>query len=59
MCRRVYHHVDVRVYRYISGDSHLEIDSKHWLPRVPEKFRDRAPRLVKLDDGADAWIVED
>jgi predicted TIM-barrel fold metal-dependent hydrolase len=59
MCRRVYHHVDVRVYRYISGDSHLEIDSKHWLPRVPEKFRDRAPRLVKLDDGADAWVVED
>ena len=34
-----------RNYRYISGDSHLEIDSKHWLPRVPAKFRDQAHAL--------------
>jgi uncharacterized protein len=45
-------------YRCISGDSHLEIDSKAWLPRVPAKYRDAAPRLVRLDDGADAWLVE-
>lgn len=45
-------------YRCISGDSHLEIDSKAWLPRVPAKHRDRAPRLVRLEDGADAWLVE-
>ena len=44
-------------YRCISGDSHLEIDSKAWLPRVPAKFRELAPRLVRLDDGADAWVV--
>ena len=24
-----------RQYRYISGDSHLEIDSKYWIDRVP------------------------
>jgi predicted TIM-barrel fold metal-dependent hydrolase len=46
-----------RRYRYISGDSHLEIDSKHWIDRVPERFRDRAPRLVRQPDESDAWII--
>jgi predicted TIM-barrel fold metal-dependent hydrolase len=44
-------------YRYISADSHLEIDSRHWLDRVPAKHRDRAPRLVRQADGSDAWII--
>jgi hypothetical protein len=47
-----------RVYRHISGDSHLEIDSRYWIDRVPEEHRDRAPRLIRLPDGADAWMVE-
>jgi predicted TIM-barrel fold metal-dependent hydrolase len=47
------------LYRYISADSHLEIDSKHWLDRVPEKYRDLAPRLVSQADGSDAWIIGD
>jgi len=46
-----------RPYRYISADSHLEIDSKHWLARVPEKFRDFAPRLARQPDGSDAWLI--
>jgi len=48
-----------RNYKYISGDSHLEIDSKHWLPRVPEKYRDQAPRLVRQAHGGDAWLIGD
>jgi predicted TIM-barrel fold metal-dependent hydrolase len=48
-----------RQYRYISADSHLEIDSKHWLGRVPAKYRDWAPRLVRQEDGSDAWIIAD
>ena len=44
-------------YRYISGDSHLEIDSKHWIDRVPAKYRDQAPRLVRQADGSDAWTI--
>ena len=48
-----------RLYRYISADSHLEIDSKHWLDWVPEKYRDLAPRLVSQADGSDAWIIGD
>jgi predicted TIM-barrel fold metal-dependent hydrolase len=49
----------LRHYRYISADSHLEIDSKHWLERVPAKHRDLAPRLVRQPDGSDAWTIGD
>jgi predicted TIM-barrel fold metal-dependent hydrolase len=48
-----------RLYRYISADSHLEIDSKHWLGRVPQKYREWAPRLVRQPDGSDAWTIGD
>ena len=48
-----------RSYSYISGDSHLEIDSKYWLERVPAKYRDQAPRLVRQPDGSDAWKIAD
>ena len=48
-----------RPYNYISGDSHLEIDSKHWTTRVPEKYRDQAPRLVRQPDGSDMWMIGD
>ena len=47
-----------REYRYISGDTHLEIDSAQWVERVPAIHRDRVPRLVRLPDGGDAWLVE-
>jgi uncharacterized protein len=47
-----------REYRYISADSHLEIDSKRWIHRMPAQYRDRAPRVVRLPDGSDAWLVE-
>jgi predicted TIM-barrel fold metal-dependent hydrolase len=47
-----------RDYRYISADSHLEIDSKWWIDRVPAQFREQVPRVVHLPDGSDAWLVE-
>src|SRR5919202_4061381 len=47
-----------RSYRYISADSHLEIDSKWWIDRVPAAYRDQAPRVIRLPDGSDAWLVE-
>jgi len=47
-----------REYRIISGDSHLEIDSKWWVDRVPARYRARVPHLVPLADGGDAWLVE-
>jgi predicted TIM-barrel fold metal-dependent hydrolase len=41
-----------------SADSHLEISPERWTERVPVKYRDRAPRLVKLANGGDGVIVE-
>ena len=45
-------------YRLFSADSHLEISPERWTARVPAKYRDRAPRLVKLPNGGDGVIVE-
>jgi predicted TIM-barrel fold metal-dependent hydrolase len=42
----------------ISGDTHLEIDSTAWIERIPARHRDRAPRVVRTPEGADAWVVE-
>ena len=47
-----------RTYRLISGDSHLEIPCDWWTPWVPAKYRDRAPRRIKLPDGGDAYLGE-
>jgi predicted TIM-barrel fold metal-dependent hydrolase len=45
-------------YKLISADSHLEIDSRWWRDRVPTQYRDQAPRVVRLPDGSDAWLIE-
>jgi hypothetical protein len=45
-------------YPIFSADSHLEISPQRWTGRVPEKFRDRAPRLIKLPNGGDGIVVE-
>src|SRR5438093_1183708 len=44
-------------YPYVSGDSHLEIDSKNWIDRVPATYRDQAPRVIRTEQGHDAWVV--
>src|SRR5262249_43713844 len=47
-----------RQYRLMSADGHLEVPPERWSHRVPEKFRDRAPRTLKLPDGGDAQMIE-
>src|SRR5207244_3127564 len=42
----------------ISSDGHLEVRPERWSPRMPAKYRDRAPRTIKLPDGGDALLVE-
>src|SRR5438046_10688620 len=44
-------------YRLISADSHVNEPPDLWTSRVPAKFRDRAPRIERFDDG-DAWVLE-
>ncbi len=47
-----------RRYNVISADSHLDLSPDRWTHRVPTKWRDRAPRRVRLDSGEDAVIME-
>lgn len=45
-------------YDVVSGDSHLEFDPGKWTPRVPAKWRDRAPRRITLPTGGDGILME-
>ena len=47
-----------RHYELISADGHVETPPDPWVRYVPEKWKDRAPRLIKLDDGGEGWVVE-
>ncbi len=47
-----------RYYQVISGDGHVETPPQSWAKYVPEKWRERAPRLISLPDGGEGWIVE-
>ncbi len=48
-----------RDYRYISADSHLEgAGLDEWPLRMPEQYRDRAPRRIKMPNGGYGLIVE-
>jgi predicted TIM-barrel fold metal-dependent hydrolase len=45
-------------YNIISGDSHLDIRADRWTPHVAARWRDRAPRMATLANGADAMLLE-
>ena len=44
-------------YTLISADAHINEPPTLWQDRVPEKFKSRAPRMERLEQG-DAWIME-
>jgi predicted TIM-barrel fold metal-dependent hydrolase len=46
-------------YKIISSDSHVIEPWFLWQERLPAKYRDRAPRLVRMDDGSDRLVCED
>jgi predicted TIM-barrel fold metal-dependent hydrolase len=48
-----------REYHLISGDSHMEVAPERWAKFLPEKYRELAPRTVKLPTGGDAMQVGD
>lgn len=48
-----------REYRIVSADSHLELAPDRWTPRVPERYREQAPRVVKLPEGGDGLALGD
>ncbi len=45
----------VREYRIIDADQHIIEPVDLWERWLPKKLRDRAPKLVKDEDGGDAW----
>src|SRR5438094_39627 len=47
-----------RTYRVISADGHLETPPDGWVKYVPAAYKERAPRMVKLPEGGEGWIVE-
>ncbi len=47
-----------RTYRFISADGHIETSCEHWTGRVEEKYRDMAPRHIRLPNGGDGFLVE-
>ena len=47
-----------RHYRFISADSHYESPPEAWTHRVAGKYRDRAPRRIKLANGKDGLAME-
>ena len=47
-----------RPYEGISAAGHLEFPPDRLIPFVPEQYRDRAPRLVKVAGGGEAMLLE-
>ena len=47
-----------RQYRVISADGHIDLNPDVWTHRVAAKWRDRAPKRVKMPNGSDAIVVD-
>lgn len=47
----------MRNYEIVSTDSHLEVPPDSWRPFVDPEFREYAPKVVKLPNGGDAWLM--
>lgn len=47
-----------RYHTIISVDDHVVEPPNMFEGRMPAKFRDRTPRVVDLDDGSQAWLLD-
>ena len=45
-------------YKIISSDNHIYEPPDLWTSRVDARFRDRAPRVVRLEDEGDWWFCD-
>jgi predicted TIM-barrel fold metal-dependent hydrolase len=45
-------------YKCISGDGHIDLNPDIWRNRVQIKFRERAPKRVKMPNGSDAVVID-
>ncbi len=42
----------------VDVDSHFTEPRDFWTSRAPSKFRERAPRVIRADDGSERWVVD-
>ena len=47
-----------RQYKCISGDGHIDLNPDIWRERVQGKWRERAPKRVKMPNGSDAVVID-
>ena len=47
-----------RQHKVFSGDGHIDLNPDVWRNRVAAKWRDRAPKRVKMPNGSDAVVVD-
>jgi predicted TIM-barrel fold metal-dependent hydrolase len=47
------------IYKAISADSHVNEPARMFIDRMPARLKDRAPRIIELDNGGEAWQMED
>ena len=45
-------------YRVISADSHVFEPPDLWTSRIEPRFRDRAPRILRMKGGGDWWVCD-
>jgi len=45
--------------RLISVDDHVIEHGRVWLDRLPQRYHDRCPRIIELDNGREVWKYED
>ena len=45
-------------YNVISTDNHINEAPDTWTTRVPEHYRDRAPKIMPAADGGDGWSYD-
>ena len=45
-------------YRIIDGDTHINEAPDLWEKRVPQRLKDRAPKLIKAPHGGAAWSFD-
>ncbi len=49
----------MKTYTCISGDSHVQIETEKYAQRVPEQYRGRLSKRIKLPNGGDGTQSED
>src|SRR3954466_9878208 len=47
-----------RQHKCISGDGHIDLNPDIWRTGAQAKWRDRAPKRVKMPNGSDAIVID-